>query len=226
MDYEEFRTLVPRFAGREAGGRELAKSLASLRQKPNAVVLALPRGGVVTASVVARELDLPFDVLIVRKLGVPGHAELAMGAIGGDGVRILNWDVIASLRIPPEEIERVAREEEIELERRDRLFRGGLGPLDLRHKDVILVDDGIATGATMEAAIAVARRAGAARVVAAAPIGTVETCRRLRLQTDELVVLETPEPFFAVGYWYEDFPQVEDNEVKQILIEAQSVAAL
>lgn len=226
MDYEEFRTLVPRFADRAEGGRELAKSLQKFYQKPNAIVLGLPRGGVVTAAAVARELDLPLDVLIVRKLGTPGHEELAMGAIGADGVRVLNWDVIASLRIKPEEIEEEARKQELELERRDRLFRGGLDPLNLAHKDVILVDDGLATGATMEAAIAVTRRGKAARVVAAAPVGAVETCRRLRLQTDELIVLETPEPFFAVGYWYEDFRQVEDDEVKQIMVEAHSVAAL
>ncbi len=225
MNYEDFQNLVPRFADRAEGGRELARKLEHYHGKGNTVVVGLPRGGVVTAAAVADALDLPLDVLVVRKLGSPGHEELAMGAIGSDGVRVLNEDVIASLRITADDIEDETRRQELELQRRQHLFRGTNEAPALAHRTVILVDDGLATGSTMEAAIGVARRCNAARVIVAVPVGAVDSCRRVQLEADELVCVENPEPFFAVGYWYREFPQIEDREVKEILDRAHAVVA-
>jgi putative phosphoribosyl transferase len=214
----------PPYRDREEGGRLLATKLSAYHRKPQTLVLGLPRGGVVTAAAVAQELELPLDVLVVRKLGTPGQPELAMGAIGPGGVRVLNDGVVKLLRITPRQIDDVAKRETAELDRRERRFRDDRPPLDVDGKTVIVVDDGLATGATMEAAIAVLRRGRAARIVVAAPVAPVDTCERFRAQADEMVCLATPEPFAAVGCWYDEFPQVDDDEVIEILqrVEAHS----
>jgi predicted phosphoribosyltransferase len=200
-----------RFEDREQAGRELARALAEYRGQ-DVLVLALPRGGLPVAYQVARALGAPLDVCVVRKLGVPGHEELAMGAITASSV-VLNEDVVDALRIPSAAISRVAAEERRELERRERLFRGRLPPLDVAGRTAILVDDGLATGATMRAAVAAIRKAGARTVVVAVPVGAPSTCTDLARQADALVCLAQPEPFYAVGAWYDDFRQVTDAEV-------------
>ncbi|HYR29535.1 MAG TPA: phosphoribosyltransferase [Thermoanaerobaculia bacterium] len=215
-------TTFTRFADRTEGGRRLAEALRHYRGKADAIVLALPRGGVVTGAAIADDLELPLDVLIVRKLGTPGHEELAMGAIGPGGVRVLNDDVVASLRIGSDRIEGETKREGMELARRERLYRANQPPLALAGKTVIVVDDGLATGSTMAAAIAVIRRHRPARVVLAVPVAPADTLKRFRLMADELVYIESPEPFLAVGYWYADFTQVEDAEVIAILEKARS----
>lgn len=205
------------FADRAEGGHELAKALSRYRGASDAIVIGLPRGGVVTAAAVAKDLGLPLDVLIVRKLGTPGHEELAMGAIGPGGVRVLNEEVVSALRIAPEKIEMEARRERIELERRERLYRGSRPPLDFAGKTVILTDDGLATGSTMWVAVAVVRSHKPARIVLAVPVAPPDTLARFRPAVDELVCLEEPEPFQAVGLWYREFAQVEDEEVVEML---------
>jgi putative phosphoribosyl transferase len=205
------------FAHRGEAGRRLAGELSHYREKRNTIVLGLPRGGVVTASVVAEALDLPLDVLVIRKLGTPGQEELAMGAIGPGGARVLNLDVVRTLHVSTREIEAETERELKELQRREELFRGTRMPLNVNGMTVILIDDGLATGSTMEAAVAVVRRQDAERVVVAVPVAPLDTCRRLQNQVDELVCLETPEPFLAVGCWYDDFAQVEDGQVTRIL---------
>lgn len=214
------------FANRAEGGKRLAIALSHYRRERNTIVFGLPRGGVVTAAAIAEDLDLPLDVLVVRKLGVPRHSELAMGAIGPGGVRVLNNDVISALHINAEEIEAVARREQRELERRQTLFRGGRPPLEIRGNTIILVDDGLATGSTMAAAIAVVRHHHPARIVLAIPVAPFDICERFRPQVDELVCLETPEPFDAVGYWYVNFAQVEDEEVVRTLERFHARAAI
>jgi len=218
----EFESTFTGFADRSEAGRRLAKSLSHYRGKPDTMVVGLPRGGVVTAAEIAEDLELPLDVLVVRKLGTPGHEELAMGAIGPGGVRVLNEDVISSLRIGPDEIEAVVRRERIELQRREHRYRGDQPPLGFAGRTVIVVDDGLATGSTMAAAIAVIRRHKPARIVLAVPVAPVETCEHFRRLVDELVYLETPEPFQAVGYWYVDFGQVEDEDVVRTLARVRS----
>lgn len=220
----EMETTFTGFANRAEGGHRLAEALEPYRGKPNTIVLALPRGGVVTGAAIADDLGLPLDVLIVRKLGTPGHEELAMGAIGAGGIRVLNDDVVASLRIGRDRIEAETKRAEAELARRERLYRADQPPLDLAGKTVIVVDDGLATGSTMAAALAVIRQHRPARLVLAVPVAPVETLERFRLIVDELVYLESPEPFLAVGYWYIDFAQVEDAEVLDILETARSRA--
>ena len=213
------------FADRAEGGHRLADALRHYREKPDTIVVALPRGGVVTGAAIADDLDLPLDVLIVRKLGTPGHEELAMGAIGSGGVRVLNDDVVASLDIDPYRIEVATKREEAELVRRESLYRANQPPLDFAGKTVIVVDDGLATGSTMAAAIAVIRQHKPARIVLAVPVAPFETLEQFRLVVDELVYLESPEPFMAVGSWYVDFDQVEDREVLAILAKARSRVA-
>lgn len=218
----EVETMFTGFADRAEGGHRLAEALKHYRGKPDAIVIALPRGGVVTGAAIADDLDLPLDVLVVRKLGTPGHEELAMGAIGPGGVRVLNDDVVSALHIPAERIEAETKQEHLELERRERLYRGDQPALDFAGKTVIVVDDGLATGSTMGAAIAVIRHHDPKRIVLAVPVAPIDTLERFQSLVEELVYLETPEPFMAVGYWYVDFAQVEDDDVVRTLAQARS----
>jgi predicted phosphoribosyltransferase len=181
------------------------------------VVLALPRGGVPVAREVARALGVRLDVYVVRKLGVPGHEELAMGAIATGGVRLLNHDVIGALGIPMNVIDAVAAREQQELARREQAYRGDRGPIALTNKTVILVDDGLATGATMRAAVMAARQQQPARVIVAVPVGAVSTSADLAAEADDVVCLRTPDPFVAVGLWYRDFTPTTDHEVRSLL---------
>jgi predicted phosphoribosyltransferase len=222
-----FAAVAPatRFPNRVAAGRLLARRLAGYRGRNDVLVLALPRGGVPVAFEVARQLGLPLDVLVVRKLGVPGFPELAMGAIAAGGVRVVNEGVVRETRVTPEQVEQVASDEQRELGRRERLYRGDAPPSDLTRRTVILVDDGLATGATMRAAIIVARHLGAARVIVAVPVAPVETSERFAREADEVVCLMTPDPFWAIGQWYVDFSQVSDQEVRDLLAAAAAPTA-
>jgi len=181
------------------------------------MVLGLPRGGVPVAAEVARALGAPLDVFLVRKLGLPGQEELAMGAIASGGARVLNDEVVNALRLPESVLEQVTERERAELERRDRAFRGDRPPPDVRGRVAIVVDDGLATGSTMRAAIAALRTLEPARIVVAVPAAPPATCEELRAEVDDLVVLLTPHPFHAVGLWYEDFTPTSDQEVRAIL---------
>lgn len=208
-----------RFANRLDAGRRLADALTTYAGRRDVVVLGLPRGGVPVAAEVARALAAPLDVFLVRKLGVPGHEELAMGAIASGGVRVLNDDVLEGLRIPAAVVEDVTEAEAAELERREEAYRGGRPPLDVRGQVVIVVDDGLATGSTMRAAVAALRRLEPARIVVAVPTGASETCQMLRDEADEVVCLMTPDPFHAVGLWYGDFRPTTDDQVRALLAE-------
>jgi putative phosphoribosyl transferase len=218
----EVETIFTGFADRAEAGRRLVDSLYHYRRKANTVVVGLPRGGVITAAAIAEALDLPLDVLVVRKLGTPGQVELAMGAIGPGGVRVLNDDVISFCGISAREIEETTENEKRELERRERLYRGDRAPLAFAGKTVILTDDGLATGSTMSAAISIVRRQHPARLVLAVPIAPPDVIERFRIMVDEIAFLETPEPFRAVGYWYTDFSQVTDEEVVRTLAIARN----
>jgi putative phosphoribosyl transferase len=209
-----------RFRDRTQAGQRLATQLAAYAHRPDVLVLGLPRGGVPVAFEVARALHAPLDVLIVRKLGVPGEEELAMGAIASGGVRVLNDDVVQMLGIPQEVINKVAAHEQHELERRERLYRGDRPAYDVHGRIVILVDDGIATGATMRAAVAALRQLQPARIVIAVPAAASATCEEFAAQVDELVCVIRPEAFFAVGFWYEHFSQTTDQEVRDLLEQA------
>jgi erythromycin esterase-like protein/predicted phosphoribosyltransferase len=210
-----------RFRNRREAGRLLAQKLSAYANRPDVLVLALPRGGVPVAYEVARALRAPLDVFVVRKLGIPGYEELAMGAVATGGVRVLNDQIIQRLRIPKYLIDEVAAREEQELARRERLYRGGRPPLDVRGRTVILVDDGLATGATMRAAVMALRQLQPARIIVAIPTGSPDTCEELRAEVDEVVCAITPEPFLAVGHWYEDFSQTTDEEVRNLLAQAR-----
>lgn len=203
------------FTDRRAAGRELADALAPLALK-NPVVLALPRGGVPVGYEVAQRLGAPLDVLVVRKVGAPGQPELAMGAVA-PGVTVSDPATLAMLGVSAETFERVAQHERLEVERRVRMFREHQPPLDLRGRTAILVDDGLATGSTMLAAAGVTRQLGAERVVVAVPVGAREAIERLREAADQVISLLTPDPFAAVGYWYQDFTQTDDAEVRRLL---------
>src|SRR5262252_154289 len=211
-----------RFLDRADAGRQLAESLTKYAGRSDVVVLGLPRGGVPVAHEVARELRVPLDVFLVRKLGVPGRAELAMGAIAEGGVEVLNDDVIHGLTIPQKVVQLVAVREHMELDRRDTLYRGGRPHPAIRGRIVILVDDGLATGSTMQAAVTALRRLEPARIIVAAPVGAHETCDRLGHFANEVVCLIAPQQFQAVGLWYEEFAQTTDDEVKQLLGSAGS----
>lgn len=205
------------FLDRPEAGRALGEKLGSYRGRRGVIVLGLPRGGVPVAFEVALALDAPLDVFLVRKLGAPGQEELAMGAIASGGVRVLNPTVIQSQRITPEEIERVAKGEERELSRRERSYRGDLPPLDLAGRIAVLVDDGLPTGSSMRAAVEAVRKLGPARVVVAVPVAPVSTTREMRGIADDVVVVATPEPFYSVGRFYEEFGQTTDEEVRELL---------
>jgi predicted phosphoribosyltransferase len=210
----------PLFRDRRDAGRALAKVLSAYAKRPDVVVLALPRGGVPVGFEVARALHAPLDVFIVRKLGVPGHDEYAMGAIASGGVRVLNEKIVQLLGIPAEAVEAVARAEQRELERREKLYRDGRPPLDITGRTVILVDDGLATGATMLAAVKAIHAKLPERIVIAVPTASAETCADLRHEVDEVICATTPEPFHAVGLWYQDFGQTSDEEVHELLSQA------
>src|ERR1700716_4316092 len=205
------------FRDRREAGRLLAEKLKAYANRQDVIVLALPRGGVPVAYEVARALGAPLDVFVVRKLGVPGYEELAMGALATGGVRVLNDQVVERLGIPQHVIDAVAAREQQELARRERLYRGDRPPPDLRGRTVILVDDGLATGATMRAAVNALRQQQAGRIVVAVPIAPPEICEQLTGEVDDIICAVTPEPFYAVGCWYRDFSQTSDEEVRQLL---------
>lgn len=205
------------FTDRVDAGQELGRRLASYAARPDVVVLALPRGGVPVAAQVAGALGAPLDVFLVRKLGAPGHRELAMGAIASGGVRVVNDDVVRWLGISPEQIDRVAAEEATELDRRELAYRDGRAPADLTGRVVILVDDGLATGSTMRAAVQAVNQRHPSKVIVAVPVGARETCRALQAIADEVMCARTPDSFSAVGQWYLDFDQTTDDEVRELL---------
>src|ERR1700737_1724601 len=205
------------FRDRHEAGRELARKLGPYANRPDVRVLALPRGGVPVAYEVARALGAPLDVFLVRKLGVPGYEELAMGAVATGGVRVLNDEIVRGLGISEHEIDAAAARELQELARRQRLYRGDRPLPDIAGRTVILVDDGLATGATMRAAIRALRQQQPARIVVAVPTASADTCEALKAEADDVICAMTPEPFFAVGHWYEDFTQTTDDEVRELL---------
>lgn len=209
--------MAPRFHDRGDAGAQLAAALAHYGVRRDVAVLALPRGGVPVAYEVARALHAPLDVFVVRKLGVPWQEELAMGAIASGGVQVVNEAVVRALGISRGQIEAAAADERIELERREREYRDGREPLPVRDRVVILVDDGIATGSTMRAAIAALRHLDAARIVVAAPVASPRTCEEMESIVDEIVCLHAPDGFEAVGEYYEDFSQTSDEEVRAFL---------
>ncbi len=214
---EHFAGGTMQYRDRAKAGQRLAEQLTAYANRPDVAVLALPRGGVPVAFEVAQVLNAPLDVFLVRKLGVPGHEELAMGAIAAAGVCVLNEEVVRLLRIPEAVIGTVAAQEQQELERRARHYRDGRPALDVRGRTIILVDDGLATGATMRAAVAALRPQQPAHIVIAVPVAARSTCDELRAEGEAVVCASTPEPFYAVGLWYEDFSQTSDAEVRDLL---------
>ena len=202
---------------RKAAGKALADALQAYRQRDDVIVLGLPRGGVPVAIEIAQSLDADMDLMLVRKLGTPGHAELAMGAIASNGNRVMNHDVVRSLMLSDEAIERVEQAERKELRRREQAYRGNRAPPVLNQRCVILVDDGLATGATMRAAVGAVRQDQPSRLVVAVPVAPSDTIEILRNQVDEVICLAEPEPFVAIGAWYVDFSQVSDDQVRQML---------
>ena len=215
--------MMMQFRNRLEAGQQLAKRLTKYANRPDVLVLALPRGGVPVGYEVAQALHAPFDVFVVRKLGVPGHEELAMGAIASGGVRVLNGSVVDSLGILDETIDAVATRELRELERRERAYRDDRPAPDMQGRTVILVDDGIATGSTMRAAVGAVRQLEAARIVVATPTAALSTVREMRPDVDELVAVMTPADFAGVGQWYEDFSQTTDGEVRELLDKASQL---
>lgn len=209
------------YSNRIEAGQELARRLERYANRPDVIVLGLPRGGVPVAFEVARALNAPLDVFLVRKLGMPGQEELAMGALASGGVRILNDDLIRRFHVPESMVEAVVAKEERELQRREREYRGTSAPLPVAGKTAILVDDGLATGASLRAAAAALKRLGPARIVAAVPVGSAETCAEFEDVVDEVVCAETPEPFWAIGNWYDDFSQTTDEEVRRLLAQGR-----
>lgn len=208
---------------REEAGQILAERLARFAGKRGVVVLGLPRGGVVVAYQVAKALGAPLDVFLVRKLGVPGHEELAAGAIASGGVRVLNEDVVRSMGLSESRLNEIAAREQAVLERREQLYRGHSLAVELAGKQVIVVDDGLATGATMRTAVAALKRLGPARIIVAVPTAPVETCNMLSKEADEVVCAMTPSPFSSIGEWYEEFNQVSDDQVVALLEQARAL---
>ncbi|HEX9144173.1 MAG TPA: phosphoribosyltransferase [Candidatus Binatia bacterium] len=212
------------FRDRTEAGQLLAQKLIRYKDQPGVVVLGLARGGMPVAFEVAKGLHTPLDVFVVRKLGVPGQKELAMGATASGKVRVLNDSIINALGISPATIETVAAKEEEEIEQRERLYRGARPSIEVENKKIILIDDGLATGSTMRAAVLALRRQHPASVIVAVPVAALSTCEDLKQEVDEIVCLLTPENFFAVGQWYEDFSQITDEEVQEILRSAPVVS--
>ncbi len=210
------------FRNRTDAGRRLARQLERYAGHDDVVVLALPRGGVPVGFEIAQALKAPLDIFLVRKLGVPGQEELAMGALASGGVRVINESLVRRLGVPTAMIEEVAAREERELTRREHAYRGTNPPLPVAGRTVILVDDGLATGASLQAAAMALKRQGPARIVAAVPVGAAETCAEFRDVVDEIVCVETPEPFWAVGNWYDDFSQTTDEKVRSLLARARA----
>ena len=209
------------FRDRIEAGQILAEKLVRYRDQPDVLVLALPRGGVPVAFEVAKSLHAPLNVFVVRKIGIPGQEELAMGAIASGGVRVLNDEVVEQLKIADRVIDAAAREEQRELERREREYRAGRPAPEIKDHVVILIDDGLATGSTMRAAAQALRQRNPKRIVVAVPVGAAATCEEVRDEVDEVICAVAPEQFYAVGMWYEDFLQTSDEEVKTLLDEAQ-----
>ena len=209
------------YRNRSEAGKELATKLSTYKDRDDVLVLALPRGGVPVAFEVAQALNAPLDVFLVRKLGVPGHEELAMGAIATGGVRVLNDDVVDYLKIPDAVIDSVAAEESKELKRRELAYRGNRPEPDVKGKTVILIDDGLATGSTIRAAAQALRQQDPARIVVAVPVSAPETCDEYRIGVDEIICAATPDPFWGVGLWYDDFSQTTDEEVHDLLERAR-----
>jgi predicted phosphoribosyltransferase len=210
------------FQDRRDGGRELAGLLGEYADRAGVIVLALPRGGVPVGFEVAKALNAPLDVFLVRKLGVPGHEELAMGAVASGGLTVLNQEVVQSLRIPGELIERAIEREKHELARRELAYRGALPAPDVFNRTVILVDDGLATGSTMRAAIQALREEKPACIVVAVPVAAQQSCHELGAEADRIVCARTPVPFHAVGLWYQDFIPTTDQEVRGLLERARA----
>ena len=210
------------FTNRAEAGELLAARFSALANRNDVIVLGLPRGGVPVGYEVAKALGVALDVFVVRKLGVPGHEELAMGAIASGDVRLVNHDVVDALGIPESVIDRVAAREHIELERREQLYRGSRPLTPLANKTVILVDDGLATGSTMRAAVTAVRHQQPATIIVAVPVGAPSTCSELSKDADQVVCLRSPEPFVAVGLWYRDFTPTSDAEVRALLGRAPS----
>jgi putative phosphoribosyl transferase len=205
-----------RFHDRAEAGRLLAERLGQYRNRSDVVVLALPRGGVPVGYEIAAALNLPFDILVVRKLGLPNHAELAMGAIAGEGITVLNHELIRWLNIPDQTIETVAAKEAVELKRREQTYRGGATPIDVTDKSVILVDDGVATASTMRAAVEVLRHRKPAKIIVAVPTAPASSVEELGRETDAVLAYMTPEDFVGVGQWYDHFGQVSDDTVRDL----------
>lgn len=201
-------------------GRKLARHLLSYKNRGDVIVLALPRGGVPVAYEVATAINAPLDVFLVRKLGVPGHEELAMGAIASNGVVVINPEVIQALNIPRQVIDEVSRRERTELHRREQAYRDDRSPIEVQGKIVIVIDDGLATGASMRAAVEALWPLNPAKLVVAVPVAAPETCREFQELVDQMVCLDTPQPFRGVGMWYEDFSQTSDETVRSLLQEA------
>lgn len=204
------------FQDRSEAGRILAGRLRGYAGRGDLLVLALPRGGVPVAFEVAQALAAPLEILVVRKLGLPANEELAMGALASGNVRVLNEEVVRSFEVSDRTIEAVTQKERVELERRERLYRGHAGPLSVRGMTVLLVDDGVATGSTIRAAIAALRQQGPIEIVVAVPVAPPSTCEILRSEADQVVCVATPEPFYAVGQWYRVFDQTTDDEVRAL----------
>ena len=209
--------MARRFRDRADAGRALAAELEEYAGRGDVIVLGLPRGGVPVAHEVAHALGVPLDVFVVRKLGVPGHGELAMGAIASGGVRVVNRDVVKAARVSPAQLEEAAAREARELERREAEYRGDRAPPQVAGKTAILIDDGLATGSTMRAAVEALKDQGAGRIVVAVPVAARQTCEELSRHVDEIVCARTPDPFYAVGLWYDDFAQTTDDEVRRLL---------
>lgn len=212
------------FQDRTIAGQVLAEKLAAYANRSNVLILGLPRGGVPVAFEVAKALQAPLDVFLVRKLGVPEQEELAMGAIASGGVRVLNYDIVEALHLSEAVIDRVTARQQQELERRERLYRRNRPLLQLRDRTIILVDDGLATGATMRAAIKAIQLQQPTAIVVAVPVASPETHQELATQVDEIVCVEMPVPFYSVGSWYKEFPQTTDTQVCELLQQADAVA--